>query len=141
MTVIARKGRNRIPLTGLLPFFSLDSAPDALRHPARGSSPRGDTSRRARRMAPGVQCAEKPRYLNELRLRRRVFPNTRYESWLQERILRKTTTVLLALSALALGGCVAVGLTAIGVGMATGVSPTLSGVGYKTLTAPHAPGK
>jgi hypothetical protein len=57
---------------------------------------------------------------------------------LQEGILRKTTTVLLALAALALGGCVAVGLTAMGVGMATGVSHTLSGMVYKTFTTPQA---
>ena len=45
---------------------------------------------------------------------------------------------LLALAALALNGCVAVGLTALGVGMATGVSHTLSGMVYKTFTTPQA---
>lgn len=45
---------------------------------------------------------------------------------------------LLALAALNLGGCVAVGLTALGVGMATGVSHTLSGMVYKTFTTPQA---
>jgi hypothetical protein len=46
--------------------------------------------------------------------------------------------VLLALAALNLGGCAAVGLTALGVGMATGVSHTLSGIVYKTFTTPQA---
>lgn len=45
---------------------------------------------------------------------------------------------LLALAAINLNGCVAVGLTALGVGMATGVSHTLSGMVYKTFTTPQA---
>lgn len=49
-----------------------------------------------------------------------------------------TIRVVLALAALNLGGCVAVGLTALGVGMSTGVSHTLSGIVYKTFAAPHA---
>jgi hypothetical protein len=52
--------------------------------------------------------------------------------------LRKTLPLFLALAALNLGGCVAVGLTALGVGMATGVSHTLSGMVYKTFTTPQA---
>jgi len=52
--------------------------------------------------------------------------------------LRKTLPLFLALAALHLGGCVAVGLTALGVGMATGVSHTLSGMVYKTFTTPQA---
>ncbi len=52
--------------------------------------------------------------------------------------MRKTVVVAVALGALNLGGCVAVGLTALGVGMATGVSHTLSGIVYKTFAAPHA---
>lgn len=46
--------------------------------------------------------------------------------------------LFLALTALNLGGCVAIGLTALGVGMATGVSHTLSGMVYKTFTTPQA---
>ena len=42
---------------------------------------------------------------------------------------------ILALGALSLEGCVAVGLTALGVGMATGVSHTLSGMVYKTFSS------
>ena len=49
-----------------------------------------------------------------------------------------TMKVVLALAALNLGGCAAVGLTALGVGMATGVSHTLSGIVYKTFTTPQA---
>jgi len=45
---------------------------------------------------------------------------------------------VLALGAVSLQGCVAVGLTALGVGMATGVSHTLSGMVYKTFTTPQA---
>ncbi|HUQ29195.1 MAG TPA: DUF3568 family protein [Usitatibacter sp.] len=52
--------------------------------------------------------------------------------------MRKTIAVGVALAALNLGGCVAVGLTALGVGMATGVSHTLSGIVYKTFAAPQA---
>lgn len=52
--------------------------------------------------------------------------------------MRKTLPLFLALAALNLGGCVAVGLTALGVGMATGVSHTLSGMVYKTFTTPQA---
>jgi len=52
--------------------------------------------------------------------------------------VRKTTALALALAALNLGGCAAVGLTALGVGMATGVSHTLSGIVYKTFTTPQA---
>ena len=52
--------------------------------------------------------------------------------------MKKTLTLLLAASALNLGGCVAVGLTALGVGMATGVSHQLSGIVYKTFTTPQA---
>jgi hypothetical protein len=52
--------------------------------------------------------------------------------------MRKTVAVTLALAALNLGGCAAVGLTALGVGMATGVSHTLSGIVYKTFTTPQA---
>ena len=52
--------------------------------------------------------------------------------------MRKTTKVVLALAALNLGGCAAVGLTALGVGMSTGVSHTLSGIVYKTFAAPSA---
>ena len=51
--------------------------------------------------------------------------------------MKRTLIGLLALSAIALDGCVAVGLTALGVGMATGVSHTLSGMVYKTFTAPQ----
>ena len=50
----------------------------------------------------------------------------------------KTMKLVLALAALNLGGCAAVGLTALGVGMATGVSHTLSGIVYKTFAAPQA---
>ena len=50
----------------------------------------------------------------------------------------KTMKLVLALAALNLGGCAAVGLTALGVGMATGVSHTLSGMVYKTFTTPQA---
>lgn len=52
--------------------------------------------------------------------------------------MKKTLAVILAVSAVALNGCVAVGLTALGVGMAAGVSHTLSGMVYKTFTAPQA---
>ena len=52
--------------------------------------------------------------------------------------MRTTMKVFLALAALNLGGCAAVGLTALGVGMATGVSHTLSGIVYKTFTTPQA---
>ena len=52
--------------------------------------------------------------------------------------MTKTTKLFLALAALNLGGCAAVGLTALGVGMATGVSHTLSGIVYKTFAAPQA---
>ena len=52
--------------------------------------------------------------------------------------IRAALIGLLALSAIALDGCVAVGLTALGVGMATGVSHTLSGMVYKTFTTPQA---
>jgi orotate phosphoribosyltransferase-like protein len=41
----------------------------------------------------------------------------------------------LVASALALGGCEALGITAAGVGMATGVSHTLNGRVYKTFTS------
>ena len=51
---------------------------------------------------------------------------------------RAVIGLFLALSAVALNGCVAVGLTALGVGMATGVSHTLSGMVYKTFTTPQA---
>ncbi len=52
--------------------------------------------------------------------------------------MKKTAMVaVLALGALSLEGCVAVGLTALGVGMATGVSHTLSGMVYKTFTSPQ----
>ena len=50
--------------------------------------------------------------------------------------MKKTAMVaVLALGALSLEGCVAVGLTALGVGMATGVSHTLSGMVYKTFSS------
>ena len=52
--------------------------------------------------------------------------------------MKKTLTILLAISSLNLGGCVAVGLTALGVGMATGVSHQLNGMVYKTFTTPQA---
>jgi hypothetical protein len=52
--------------------------------------------------------------------------------------MKRALIGLLALSAIALNGCVAVGLTALGVGMATGVSHTLSGMVYKTFTTPQA---
>jgi hypothetical protein len=52
--------------------------------------------------------------------------------------MNRTWIGLLALTAVAMNGCVAVGLTALGVGMATGVSHTLSGIVYKTFTAPEA---
>ena len=52
--------------------------------------------------------------------------------------MKRTLIGLLALSAIALDGCVAVGLTALGVGMATGVSHTLSGMVSKTFTTPEA---
>ena len=52
--------------------------------------------------------------------------------------MKRALTGLLALAAIALNGCVAVGLTALGVGMATGVSHTLSGMVYKTFTTPQA---
>ena len=52
--------------------------------------------------------------------------------------MKKTLTILLAVSTLNLGGCVAVGLTALGVGMATGVSHQLNGMVYKTFTTPQA---
>ncbi len=52
--------------------------------------------------------------------------------------MQRALIALLALSAIALNGCVAVGLTALGVGMATGVSHTLSGMVYKTFTTPQA---
>jgi hypothetical protein len=52
--------------------------------------------------------------------------------------MKTTITAVLALAALNLGGCAAVGLTALGVGMSTGVSHTLSGIVYKTFAAPHA---
>jgi hypothetical protein len=46
--------------------------------------------------------------------------------------------VPIAIAAMTLSGCAAVGLTALGVGMATGVSHTLGGMVYKTFTAPQA---
>jgi len=49
--------------------------------------------------------------------------------------MKKTAVVLVALGAMSLQGCVAVGLTALGVGMATGVSHTLSGMVYKTFSS------
>jgi len=49
--------------------------------------------------------------------------------------MKKTAMVLVALGAMSLQGCVAVGLTALGVGMATGVSHTLSGMVYKTFSS------
>ena len=52
--------------------------------------------------------------------------------------MKRIVIALLAVSSLALGGCVAIGLTALGVGMATGVSHTLSGMVYKTFTTPQA---
>lgn len=52
--------------------------------------------------------------------------------------MKKTLPILLAVSSLNLGGCVAVGLTALGVGMATGVSHQLNGMVYKTFTTPQA---
>ena len=52
--------------------------------------------------------------------------------------MKRALTGLLALAAIVLNGCVAVGLTALGVGMATGVSHTLSGMVYKTFTTPQA---
>jgi hypothetical protein len=52
--------------------------------------------------------------------------------------MKKTFAVLVAVAAVGLNGCVAVGLTALGVGMATGVSHTLSGMVYKTFTTPQA---
>ena len=52
--------------------------------------------------------------------------------------MKKTLTILVAISSLNLGGCVAVGLTALGVGMATGVSHQLNGMVYKTFTTPQA---
>lgn len=52
--------------------------------------------------------------------------------------MKKLLPVFVALAALNLGGCVAVGLTALGVGMATGVSHTLSGMVYKTFTTSQA---
>ena len=52
--------------------------------------------------------------------------------------MKRALIGLLALAAIALNGCVAVGLTALGVGMATGVSHTLSGMVYKTFTTPQA---
>ena len=52
--------------------------------------------------------------------------------------MKRALIGLLALAAIVLNGCVAVGLTALGVGMATGVSHTLSGMVYKTFTTPQA---
>ncbi len=52
--------------------------------------------------------------------------------------MKKTLAVLVAVAAVGLNGCVAVGLTALGVGMAAGVSHTLSGMVYKTFTTPQA---
>ena len=52
--------------------------------------------------------------------------------------MKRLLRISLAVAALNLGGCVAVGLTALGVGMATGVSHTLSGMVYKTFTTPQA---
>lgn len=52
--------------------------------------------------------------------------------------MKRTFALLIAVSALGLNGCVAVGLTALGVGMATGVSHELSGMVYKTFTTPQA---
>jgi hypothetical protein len=52
--------------------------------------------------------------------------------------MKRACIGILALAAIALDGCVAVGLTALGVGMATGVSHTLSGMVYKTFTTPQA---
>ena len=52
--------------------------------------------------------------------------------------MRRTITAALALAALNLGGCAAVGLTALGVGMSTGVSHQLGGIVYKTFAAPSA---
>ena len=52
--------------------------------------------------------------------------------------MKKTFVALIAVAAVGLNGCVAVGLTALGVGMATGVSHTLSGMVYKTFTTPQA---
>jgi hypothetical protein len=57
---------------------------------------------------------------------------------MQEETMRKMMKLALALAALNLGGCAAVGLTALGVGMSTGVSHTLSGIVYKTFAAPQA---
>jgi hypothetical protein len=57
---------------------------------------------------------------------------------MEERTMKKTMKLVLALAALNLGGCAAVGLTALGVGMSTGVSHTLSGIVYKTFAAPQA---
>ena len=51
---------------------------------------------------------------------------------------KNIAVAVLALGALVLPGCVAVGLTALGVGMATGVSHTLSGMVYKTFTTPQS---
>ena len=52
--------------------------------------------------------------------------------------MKKTAIAIIALGALTLQGCVAVGLTALGVGMSAGVSHTLSGMVYKTFTTPQA---
>ena len=52
--------------------------------------------------------------------------------------MKRALIGLLALAAILLNGCIAVGLTALGVGMATGVSHTLSGMVYKTFTTPQA---
>ena len=46
--------------------------------------------------------------------------------------------VVMALAAVVIGGCAAVGLTALGVGMSTSVGHTLGGMVYKTFTAPQA---
>ena len=52
--------------------------------------------------------------------------------------MKTTMKWVLALAALNLSGCAAVGLTALGIGMSTGVSHTLSGIVYKTFAAPQA---
>ena len=52
--------------------------------------------------------------------------------------MRTTMRLVLALAALSLGGCAAVGLTALGVGMSAGVGHTLGGIVYKTFTTPQA---
>ena len=52
--------------------------------------------------------------------------------------MRTTMRLVLALAALNLGGCAAVGLTALGVGMSAGVGHTLGGIVYKTFTTPQA---